>query len=547
MTELIGLKRELNFSFKKYIFRYIKCFIFMLGYTITSVIFPGLVSLVMDKGVMVGDYHSTIVYISIFLIIGIMMTIFQYLERLSFFKLSQDILIYIKIIVFRKIMDTNLAFWNNHKIGDVMSVVESDISRIESLLTTKLCDAIVNIFVIIGMSIFLIYLNIKIGGLLILIAFIFVAIQRKLGIFIKNNMLILRKSLGDNSSLLNEILNNIQNIQIIGLVVPFIDKYKVSIDNIKDNNIKNTNIVSLSLGVSNLYVIISMLIVLFVGSIEYFRGHLTIGIVLTFLLYAQRLYSPISSICNTFVSIKNISPSISKILDILKNENIIYGGNYYPVTDIQGSLELRAISFKYQLNPDYVFKDFNLKINSGEIIGIIGKNGSGKTTIIKLLAGLCVPEQGIITIDGVDLKKYDLEYLRRQIGYVLQSNYLVSGKLKDILRFGVENEFIDIKDEMIKSFELNISKFSNGWETYINEKSMNISGGELQKISLIRLFSSPKQMYILDEPTSFMDNESEKKVCSKMEELLNNKTAIIITHRPQILHICNRVIDLDAL
>ena len=149
MTELIGLKRELNFSFKKYIFRYIKCFIYMIGYTITSVIFPGLVSLVMDKGVMVGDYHSTFVYIIIFLTIGIMMTIFQYLERMSFFRLSQDILIHIKTIVFSKIMDTNITFWNNHKIGDVMSVVESDISKVESLLTTKLCDAIVNIFVII--------------------------------------------------------------------------------------------------------------------------------------------------------------------------------------------------------------------------------------------------------------------------------------------------------------------------------------------------------------------------------------------------------------
>ncbi|WP_077613164.1 ABC transporter ATP-binding protein [Clostridium sp. Marseille-P2415] len=547
MKELIRLKSVLNLSFRKYIFRYIKCFIFMFGYTITSVIFPGLVSLVMDKGVMVGDYHATIKYISMFLGIGIMMTFFQYIEKMSFFKLSQDILLYIKIVVFRKIMDTNLVFWNNHKIGDVMSVIESDISKVESLLTTKFCDALMNIFVVFGMSSFLVYLNIEIGGLLIAVAVLFVAFQRKLGGKIKTNMEVLRESLGSNSSLINEILNNIQNIQIIGFIEPFIKKFKVSIDNVKNYNIKNMNIVSISMGVSNLYVVFSMLIVLSFGSIAHFRGRLTLGTILTLILYAQRLYSPINSICNTFISIKNISPSISKILDILENENKIQGGDFYPTTNIQGKLEFKEIFFKYELNPGYVFMNFNLKINPGEIIGIVGKNGSGKSTIIRLLAGLCTPECGNITIDGIDLKKYDLEYLRSQIGYVLQRNYLVSGKLIDILRFGVENVYIDIKNELIQSFELDISKFSGGWDTYINEKSMNISGGEMQKISLIRMFSSPKHMYILDEPTSFMDTESEKKICNEMKKLLYNKTTIIITHRPQILHICNRIIDLDAL
>ncbi|MCD7965074.1 MAG: ATP-binding cassette domain-containing protein [Clostridiaceae bacterium] len=192
-------------------------------------------------------------------------------------------------------------------------------------------------------------------------------------------------------------------------------------------------------------------------------------------------------------------------------------------------------------------KNFNLDILPGEKVGIVGSNGSGKTTIIKLLCGLCVPEKGNIYIDNIDINKYDLDLLKKQFGFTLQKEYLVSGRLSEILSFGLEDAYLDNKNKLIKVFQLNLNKFKDGWETFINENSINISGGEMQKISLIRMFSSTKTIYILDEPTSFMDIESERKICVEMKKLLIDRTAIIITHRQQILSICNRIIDLDKL
>lgn len=547
VKELILLKYRLNLSLRKYRWRYLKCFVFMMVYTITSVIFPGLISIIIDKGIMVRDYHYTLKYICGFFSVGIVMVLSQHIERMSFFKLSQDILYYIKVVVFRKIMNTNILFWSNHNIGDVMTVIESDISKIEALLTTEICDAIVNLFVVLGMSFFLIYLKVEIGILLIGVAVLFVIIQRQVGNKLKINMKILREAMGNTTALINEILNHIQHIQIIGLVIPFLKKYKKSNETVKNIHIKHMHIASISMGVSNLYVIISMLIVLSIGSFYFFRGLLTIGTLLTLVLYAQRLYTPINGLCNTYTMIKNITPSITKILDILESEDTIRCGTFFPQKNILGDLEFRNVTFRYSKNSKNVLENYCLHIKPGEKVGIVGKNGSGKTTIIKLLAGLCVPESGHIVLDGVSLEKYDFEFLRSQIGYVLQRDYLGSGKLKDILKFGVEDAYIDIKNELIQEIGLDIDKFSNGWDTYIDENSNNISGGEMQKLSLIRAFSSSKAVYIMDEPTSFMDIESEKKVCGILNKLLCDKTSIIITHRPQILKICDRVVVLGDL
>lgn len=441
-------------------------------------------------------------------------------------------------------MQTNLTFWNKHKIGDVASILESDIKKVESLLTTALCDAAVNILVVIGMSCFLLYLELRIGCILIILAVLFVCIQRKAGEKIRRDMVNVRQVTGETSSLTNEILNNIQSIQMMGFEKSFFLRFQKSNKAIYDCYLKYISTLSESNAITNFYSVCSMLAVLIYGALSCVYEHMALGTLLTLTLYAQRLYTPINSVCNTYVLIKDITPSIQKILEILQCEDLIFNG-YLESGYIRGRLTFDKIFFRYEKASNYVLKNFNMDIMPGEKVGIIGKNGSGKTTIIKLLCGLCSPEKGSIYIDDIKLQKYDLSILKDQFGFTLQRDYLVSGTLSEVLSFGLENTYLDNKNKLIEAFQLDISKFKDGWDTIINENSINISGGEMQKISLIRMFSSSKSIYILDEPTSFMDTESEKKVCIEIKKLLVGKTAIIITHRPQILKICNRIINLD--
>ena len=161
--------------------------------------------------------------------------------------------------------------------------------------------------------------------------------------------------------------------------------------------------------------------------------------------------------------------------------------------------------------------------------------------MFKLLLNLCTPDKGNIYINGKKVEEYDNDYLREKIAYVGQQGFMLSGSLRDILDpKGISND--EELEALMEDFLIDKNKLGTGLNTYIDENHKNISGGEFQKLALIRAFVEPKDIYLLDEPTSAVDPESERSICEKIKEKLAGKAALIITHRPEILKICDEVI-----
>lgn len=173
-------------------------------------------------------------------------------------------------------------------------------------------------------------------------------------------------------------------------------------------------------------------------------------------------------------------------------------------------------------------------------MGIVGNNGCGKSTIVKLISQIIVPEKGTIQIDSIPIEEFDLKYLRCQIGFLLQDIFLESGNLGDIIKTDDERQL----EKIIQDFGLDKIILEQGLEHNVEENSLNISGGEKQRIALANLFMEDKLIYILDEPTAAMDLLGEERICKVLKQYLENKTAIIITHRPEILKICNKILEL---
>ena len=160
---------------------------------------------------------------------------------------------------------------------------------------------------------------------------------------------------------------------------------------------------------------------------------------------------------------------------------------------------------------------------------ITGKNGCGKTTLMKLFTKLCVPQKGGIYIDGANVSDYQVEYLHKEIGCLLQNEYILSDSLRNVLDINnchSDTEIVQIMEE----FCLSIDDFPDGLDTMIKENTLNLSGGQVQKIALIRLFLQDKSIYLLDEPTSAMDLEAEKIICNMIRRKLEGKTALIISY-----------------
>ncbi len=231
------------------------------------------------------------------------------------------------------------------------------------------------------------------------------------------------------------------------------------------------------------------------------------------------------------------------MLDILENDKEVRSGIYNPTLPLKGQITMHNVDFKYEDSPEFVFRDLNLEIAQGEIIGIIGKNGSGKTSIIRLLSRICTPISGEILLDGKDIASYEDDCLDKCIGIMSQENYLPGWKLRDI--FECEDNDIEKINSLMNYLNFPVDSFLNGLDSKIGENKMSLSGGEIQKIAFVRLILQDKKIYIMDEPTSALDEDSENRMIHLISTELNGKTCIIITHRKAVLEICDRVIELS--
>lgn len=531
----------LQMPVKTYIFKQVKCLLFMIMYTVFSLAFPGFISLIIDEGVKKSNIEKIVFYCSLMLVCGILMIFFQYLQKVSFYKLAQEIVYNMKHTIFEKLSERNLKFWMHYQVGDVLRILESDIDNIQNLLTSTISNIIINFLVAAGITLVLVIINPVIGITVLLIALIFAQIQKRCGDKIQNGMEKLRVDMGDLSSVINEMLNNIASIQMANLTELEKKRFDIKNKNVIQQFVTQMKKITVTQLIGMSFNVIGILVVLCVGANEVLKGRLSIGVLFSMTIYVQRLYGPIVTLGTEYINIKNTKPLIDKVQKILENEDSILGGvlNW---TNVEGKIDFRNVNFKYK--DKWILRDFSIEILANTITGIVGENGSGKSTIIKLLSKLCVPQSGMIYLDGIPIEKLTYESVKRNMAVIPQDNFLPYGSLKSIMEIN-SKEKEKVMYELMEKMGVSIAKFPEGLNTEISENMGNLSGGEIQKLSLIRALLHDKKIYILDEPTSSMDLESEIEFCSIVKEYLINKTVLIITHRQEILSVCDNIIQLN--
>lgn len=539
MGDFIQLINKMKISLKQFIFSYLKCLLWACAYTIVALIFPSMVGMIIDNGIALNDFSKVIKESMGLLVLGGLMILFQYLQKLSFASLSQEIIIDIKKTLIQKISRTNYLFWKQHKSGDVYTVIEKDVNQLENLLLSIFSNGITNVFVVLSVSIYMIYINMFIGVVVILLAFLFATFQRRIGNVAKRGMTKLRETVGNISIHTNNIVNNVLPIKMLGISKDIIDDYCRNLRDYKKQYIKQVLILNHVQSTGMAFTAIGLFIIMIFGAMEVLQNRLSIGFLFSLTMYLQRLYNPIIGLGNVYVSLQSFSPIVSKLLEILNNTNEIADGKYTPKTHLSGNILINNVKFKYSDGANYILDDFSLSIRSGEKIGIVGKNGTGKTSLLRLFARVCKAESGSILLDDVEISNYCEHFLEEEIGFMLQENYLPDWTLEDF--FGKKN--VENAEKMMNDLGIPLRKFSKGMNSRIGENKISLSGGELQKLAFIKLLLEQKQIYIFDEPTSALDLESEEKMITMLRKYLKNRTCIIITHRKAILNICDKIIE----
>lgn len=327
-TFLKRLLKIVDIEKKKYIVNQIKCFSFLMIYTIASVIFPSFLSKIVDLGVVMGDVSNIVLYTTEMLICGILMVIFYYLQKVFFFKFGNDIVLRTKQKLYKKLNTVDIQFWNQYKVGDVLTILDNDIEKLQELLTSDISELVVNICLCIGISSYIIILNPKIGILVVVMSIIFAFIQRKVANKSKERMKKLRVTMGDFNSFSTETINNMPSLQMTGKTQYIKKMYADKCDELAKEGLDFTKTMC-TVGMTGMsFNVLAIVIVLILGAVDVSNNLISVGLLFSMTIYVQRLYSPIVSIGNMFVKIKNFFPLLDNIYNVMFNEKNIIKGDY---------------------------------------------------------------------------------------------------------------------------------------------------------------------------------------------------------------------------
>ena len=376
-----------------------------------------------------------------------------------------------------------------------------------------------------------------------------------LGLIIWRAMPVFNSVFKKYDNLNNSVQENVKGIRCVKSYVR--EDYEVAKFNNKSEEVKNDftkaeKIVALNSPVMQFSLFGVMLILSYVGAkLIVVSGGTALGVgqLSSLFVYSMQILTSLMMVAMILVMITMSISSANRITEVLDEEPDITSPEK-PVMEVKnGSIEFKNVSFKYDVNAEKsALSDINLKINSGETIGIIGGTGSSKTTLVNLISRLYDVTSGTLYVGGVDVKKYDIEILRNEVSVVLQKNVLFSGSIKDNLRWGKKDA---TDEEMVRVCKISqadevISKFENGYDTYVEQGGANLSGGQKQRLCIARALLKNPKVLIFDDSTSAVDTKTDALIRQSLRAEAPDTTKIIIAQRISSVEDADKIVVMDG-
>lgn len=506
--------------------------IFSLTSTLASVLIPQTLQIAIDTNIPAKDIqglqNTSLIFIGLVIVFFITSVVQVNLSG----RISQKALFALRKNLFNKLQELPIAFFNQNKIGDIEIRISSNVENINRFFSEGVIR-IINIFVsLIGFMIMMWLLNSKLTIVVILSLIIFILFLNFQGKFLRNRQ---KKALdieGEFSSFVQEILNGFPIIKIFNKQDSFKSLFQIKSKNYYTENLKVIALSSINDGFLPLLQIISGSIIIYLGLTQLNEGIMTSGQFVAFFSYLVLFFRRFEGIGNLWTTIQSGIAAAQRILELFQlKTNILPNSEFQYIEPIKGKIEFKNVHFSYE-NDVPVLKDIDLLVPAGKTIAVVGPTGGGKTSFVSLIARLYDPNSGVIKIDDVDLRDWDLKHLRESIGYLLQDSFFFEDSIINNLRYDSHKDLT--KEEALKYFEdFNVetifSNLSDGLDTIIKPDSL--SQGQRQILALIRLVIRNPKVIILDEATANIDTKTEKVLIDVLDKIKKGKTTFIIAHR----------------
>lgn len=449
-----------------------------------------------------------------------------------------------------KLLHLPISFFKKNSTGNVMSRMKDDISILSQFLSEQLTLAIPSLLHFIGSIILLFYFDWKLSLFSFFLLPLSLLIVFPLGKKIANISEKVQNEKAEYSNIMENIISEILLIKTNSAEKKAIDKGNHQLKNIFNISLKEISIMSLLGPLITTTLIVSILSIISFGIWRLSIGDITIGTLSSMLFILFQLVPTLFSLGNLFTGYKNTEGATTRIGYILdypseKDIKILENNIFVPFKQLTFS----NVSFEYA-SLGNILDEINMTFKKGEMVAIVGKSGSGKTSILNLIEKLFYDYSGDIKIDNIDLQDINTGYLRQHISYVTQDSPVLNMSIKENILYGIEKDE-KITDENLKEMILNTNlgellNSSEGENTIINERGNNLSGGQRQRIAIARGLIRKPKILLLDEVTSSLDQTSEGIIMNAVKKISNNIITIVVTHRESTLKYADRVIVIDS-
>jgi ABC-type multidrug transport system fused ATPase/permease subunit len=479
-----------------------------------------------------------------FVVIAVLGAIATYIDNYYTESVGQYVAHDLRMRTFHHLQRLSLGYYNTHQTGAMLSTITTDIQTIQGFASSSTLNILVDMLTIVCMLALMFWLNwdftlIAVGVTPFLL--LFVSRFKKA---VKKATHEVRKEQADIVAVVQQGLESMQAIKAFGRQEQEQAQLREVSHATVDAALKARRIKAILSPVVTVTVAICTAVVLWRGAYLILAGAMTVGALTVYLSYLNKFFKPVKDLATTTNAIAQAAVGVERIRAILETDTIIpEKADAIDAPPIRGEIVFENVAFAYDIaNP--VLQDVSFTIKPGQLVGIVGPTGSGKSTVVSLLPRFYDPIKGTVKIDGHDVRDLKLKSLREQIGYVLQDTALFRGTIAENIAFGRPTAS---RDEIIAAAELAnahefISKMAKGYDTMVGERGATLSGGQRQRIGIARVMVRNNPILLLDEPTAALDSESEKLVIEALERLMKGRTVITIAHRLTTIRDADQII-----
>ncbi len=499
-----------------------------------------------------NDFYKLLTF-NILLFVGLVLSmallkgVFMFLMRQTIIVMSRHVEYDMKNEIYAHYQKLGMGFYSKNNTGDLMNRISEDVGRVRMYVG----PAIMYTINLIVMFILVIWAMVSVNHRLAFYVLLPLPVMSFM-VYYVHDMINKRSEavqakLSDLSTFVQETFSGIRVLKAYAREEQFRDAYAKESGDYRDLSMSLVKVNALFIPSMLLLVGLSTILTIYVGSLEVMNGRLTVGNIAEFVLYVTMLTWPVASLGWVITIIQRAAASQQRINEFLNTAPDLKNGTFKD-TGLKGEVSVEDISVTYPNSGTVALDHVSFKIKSGQSLGVIGRTGSGKSTLVNVLLRMMDPDSGKVNFDGKNLRDYDLGFLRERIGCVPQEVFLFSDTIAGNIAFGLKGNkdqaliIQAAKDSVVHD---NIADFPKGYETMVGERGITLSGGQKQRISIARAIIKQPDILIFDDCLSAVDTVTEEQILNNLRRIMQHRTTILVSHRVATVKDADHIIVLD--